>query len=255
MESFQPRAELRDRVLSIDLVRSAGHVSRILPSTSAVLGMQVEGLVLADEQPLSSIGVTGLQDEARRYSYQGPTENLLVRFTPQGAACLGLPAHELHGKSQGLDALWGPHGRARGALLVERIRGAANTAERLGLLEDFLLGLPFERDALVDEALRLLGRDDENSEGMRVARVARAVGLSERQLERRFLTRVGVSPKRYARLLRFERAQRLARGGHSLSRVAFESGYADQPHFIREFRRFAGTTPARFLQGVDFVGL
>lgn len=255
MESFAPRSALRDRVVSIDWVPSAGHVSNILPSTSAVLGLQVTGRVVAEEGPLSAFGVTGIQERARRYRYDGPTENLLVRFTPQGAACLGLPAAALQGKSEAMDTLWDVTGRTRAAELLERVRSAAETATRVRLLEEFLLALPFERDPRIDEAVRLLGAPSPSDVGPRVAQVARAVGLGERQLERRFLARVGLSPKRYAQLARFERAQRLARRGGSLSQVALESGYADQPHFIREFRRFAGTTPGRFLGGADYLGL
>src|SRR5665213_303471 len=68
--------------------------------------------------------------------------------------------------------------------------------------------------------------------------------LSERQLERRFLLRVGMMPKRFARLARFERAVSLMDSASALAAVAQLAGYYDQSHFVREFRAFAGTAPA-----------
>ena len=82
-----------------------------------------------------------------------------------------------------------------------------------------------------------------------MAAVARELGLSERQLERRLLTRTGLTPKRYASLRRFERAASALNGAESLAQLALEAGYYDQSHFIREFSRYAGTSPGRFVRG------
>lgn len=258
MDSFSPRKALRDRVLSIARVESVGHASSVLPAPGAVLGLQVSGCVIGPEGPLSPLGVTGVQESTRQYRYEGPTETYLVRFHPQGAACLGLPASHLRGRSQSLDELWTGSRRAAAADLLDQLRAATHMASRLALVEEFLLALPFRRDARLERALALLGgsgslASGRASESARVASVARAVGLSERQLERLFLERVGVSPRRYAQLRRFERAQRLARSGRPLGQIAAEVGYADQPHFIREFKRFSGTTPGRLVSAVDFV--
>jgi transcriptional regulator GlxA family with amidase domain len=82
-----------------------------------------------------------------------------------------------------------------------------------------------------------------------VAELARAADLSTRQLERRFHERVGFAPKLFARLVRFQRALSLLRaGGASLGEVAAACGYYDQPHLVRDFRRFAHESPARFLR-------
>jgi AraC-like DNA-binding protein len=59
---------------------------------------------------------------------------------------------------------------------------------------------------------------------------------------------VGVSPKQFARIVRFQRALRVAKHGASWSTVATEAGYYDQAHLIAEFRELAGTTPAAFLR-------
>ena len=248
MESFVPRSALRDRVVSIERVLSEGHAAQVLPAAGAVLGLQVSGRIIGPEGPLSALGVTGIPDTTRRYRYDGPTETFLVRFRPEGAGCFGVPASQLRGNSRSLDELWDAPGRARAAQLLDAMMSTPDTTRRVALLEDFLVGLPFHRDRRLQSALQHC------DSGMPVARVARAIGLSERQLERLFQERVGISPKRYASLRRFERTTRLIRQGGALSDIAFANGYADQAHFIREFRRFAGTTPSRFSRASDFVG-
>lgn len=74
------------------------------------------------------------------------------------------------------------------------------------------------------------------------------LNLSERSIERRFEQQVGISPKLYARVCRFQASlSQLQRNDYGkLSDVAFENGYADQSHFIRVFREFTGHSPRHF---------
>lgn len=75
--------------------------------------------------------------------------------------------------------------------------------------------------------------------------------LSKKQFERLFNSFVGMNPKEYIRIVRFQKAlaqmQRLSEEV-SLAQVAYASGYADQSHFIREFRKFCGYTPMSLLK-------
>lgn len=243
MTAFQPRLALRDRVAAIDLVQQDGSEVRVLPSPSAVLGFQLDGRVRSGETLLSPAGITGIQKQARQYGYVGATTSLLVRFTAQGAACLGVPASELTGQSLSLEELL-PAANVRRTR--EQLHEALTDVERVAVLEAFLLTLPFAHDPVVERALAMLstGADDD----ARVAVVARSLALSERQLERRFLSRVGITPKRFASLRRFERAVQLARSAPSLTQVALDAGYYDQSHFIRDFQRFAGAPPGTVLR-------
>lgn len=74
--------------------------------------------------------------------------------------------------------------------------------------------------------------------------------LSQRQYQRRFKQHMGVSPETYIRILKFQHAlQAINRRSFSkLSDIGYELGFADQSHFIREFRLFSGYTPKDFLQ-------
>jgi AraC-like DNA-binding protein len=240
MESFRPVEALRTRVKEIRVLESSGGATSVLPAAAAVLGVQYRGRVRAPEGLLARAGVTGLQHGPRRYEYEPDTASVFVIFTPQGTACLGAPASQLAGHSIPLDALVTA---SRVHELTARIAEAPSSEARVALVQQFLLELPFAGDRLITHAVERLSSPVTSS----VAQLARELGLSERQLERRFLARVGVTPKRFAMLRRFERALFLAESAGSLSRLAQEAGYYDQSHFIREFRSYAGTAPSVLL--------
>jgi AraC-like DNA-binding protein len=172
------------------------------------------------------------------------------------AAALGVPAAELRDQRIPLDALWG-----RGAQeLGERLAEADGTAGRLVALQDMVVGRSSTGtpDALVLEASQRLGRP-----GARVAAIGRELGLSERELRRRFQRTVGYGPKLLDRVLRFHRflgrAERALRPhpaapapGHGpaaidLAASAFELGYADQAHLSRACRELSGLSPTQLL--------
>jgi transcriptional regulator GlxA family with amidase domain len=84
--------------------------------------------------------------------------------------------------------------------------------------------------------------------GARVAALGETLGISERQLRRRFAEAVGYGPKTLARVLRFQRFLALAAASpHDLAGLAFAAGYADQAHLTRECRQLSGHTPSQLL--------
>jgi AraC-like DNA-binding protein len=80
--------------------------------------------------------------------------------------------------------------------------------------------------------------------GGSVSEAARRACLSERQLSRRFRSRVGVGPKTFARVMRLQRAAGALASGASPLAAACHAGYADQAHFTREASDLAGVTPS-----------
>jgi AraC-like DNA-binding protein len=112
-------------------------------------------------------------------------------------------------------------------------------------------GLPALLDAVrerIREPVDPLTRAAALAMGRPGARVdALELGLSERQLRRRFTDAVGYGPKTLARILRFQRFLALAADDADLAGLAFAAGYSDQAHLTRESRRLAGRTPAELL--------
>jgi transcriptional regulator GlxA family with amidase domain len=70
-----------------------------------------------------------------------------------------------------------------------------------------------------------------------------------RQLERKFTTQIGISPKQLGRVIRLQTALKmlLNQTSETLTEIAYESEYYDQAHFIKDFKEFTGTTPKEFL--------
>ena len=232
---FRPPPALSDVVVCTwerTVPRSAG------PRDQRVLPDACVDLVWRDDE----LWVAG-PDTTAVTSPLAPGETITgIRIRPGGAgALLGVPASELRDGRVPIDALWS----RLGAQLVERV-GAAETGARRRLLERAMLErrqVAREPDALVAEALRLLGRP-----GTRVGALASTVAISERQLLRRFEAAVGYGPKLADRVLRFQRLRARGRsGGEGLARIAAELGYADQAHLSRDCLELSGLTPTQLL--------
>src|ERR1700674_4318786 len=83
---------------------------------------------------------------------------------------------------------------------------------------------------------------------MSISDLANRIGLSARQLERRFRTEVGIGPKLFGRMKRFQRVFRTIDDPKlNWVDVAVDCGYYDQSHLIRDFREFSGDTPTALL--------
>lgn len=84
-------------------------------------------------------------------------------------------------------------------------------------------------------------------DGARIDAVACAVGADRRRLVPAFREEVGLAPKRYQRIVRFQCALRTMRAAAPapLAAIAASCGYADQAHMSRDFREFSGLTPGR----------
>src|SRR4051794_18603545 len=169
--------------------------------------------------------VAGPQTRAVPRPLEPPFVVFGIRFHPgTGAPVLGVPARELVDLHVPLAQV--------GTAPAKRLAAAEDAGAALRALADG------EPDPLVRAAARLLDGPRATVEG-----VARAVALSERQLQRRFRDHVGYGPKTLQRVLRFQRL--LGSGEDALARAALDSGYADQAHLTREVRRLAGVTPVR----------
>jgi AraC-like DNA-binding protein len=237
---FAPCPLLQTRIETIDVVEHGNVDTCVMPSTNIVLGLQFQGRVRAGERLLSPAGVTGLQHQARTYSYLDGAGSVLVTFKPQGVTSLGVSAKEITNANVALDELLTSPVTEE---LCEQLSKAPSHQARVHVVERWLLQLPFARDALVTRALERLEADNAPS----IAALSRELNLSERQLERRFLERVGVSPKRFAKLRRFERTLPLLATAPTLARAAQLAGYFDQSHFVRDFQSFTGISPSQWL--------
>ena len=170
---------------------------------------------------------------------------VVVSFLPGGTLpFFRVPAHHLQDLDVSLDALWGGSQTAR---LRDELLAAADPAAALAALEAALRRA--WRDRAVHAAVaHAVGDFRRHADVARVGTVTDRVGMSARRFAERFAADVGVTPKRYCRLLRFQHALRQAHADTPISwvDVAVSSGYYDQAHFIRDFQAFSGLTPTAY---------
>lgn len=198
--------------------------------------------VLFDFNGPNSAAVIGTMTQALLVRSSGAVDLLGVRFRPGGpAAFLSCDAAELVNGRADLTAFWG-------ALATELWEQLAESPpkERLRRLRAFLEarvtggGDPFVRHCVQ----RIQATRGE----LRLPEIERSTGLTLRQIERKFSRQLGISPKLFARVVRFGAVMDAAE--RSLApdwgRIAAEFGFADQPHLVREFKAFTGLTPTSF---------
>lgn len=142
--------------------------------------------------------------------------------------------------------------------LHARLREAAGLEERIGLIEDFLLRRLASREKKT-EAIALIGRvvqEMQNSyDPDDVETIASRYNISSRYLRKLFLQYTGVSPKLYNKISRFQQSlQLVTENQSSLTSIAYDCGYFDQSHFIRDFKLFTGFTPSSYSPAAYPVG-
>ena len=169
-----------------------------------------------------------------------------IRLTPHGAGALFLePQDRLIGQTTGLDALTLSLSKELDALCSS----ARDTDDAARMVQEVLARRVDVRR--IDRRVHAAVDHIRHARGLVTMDVLAArVQFTARHLERHFKNAVGISPKRLARITRFQHALRIfehldspQRGTHT----AAECGYADQAHFIRDFSEFAGCAPGAHL--------
>lgn len=134
-------------------------------------------------------------------------------------------------------------------LLHDEVAKTTSHDDKLNFMQTFLksrLQQESQEDIYVRQACRYIMQ----SEGeYSVAELVKLIGFSERQLERKFKKQVGLSPKMLSRIVRFQKILRMAQGSKNMTlvEVAVSCGYYDQSHFIRDFTKFSGESPLKYL--------
>lgn len=202
---------------------AAGEGRAVGKGRALLLGELRRSFEVASDDALDVVGVSFWTGHARTF-VDAPLREVVDRLTVDPPLSASLT-----------DAL--------GASLV-----SAEPVDRVALVDAALVQALATRrgpSSTVRHALALLDRDDDGPP--RVASIASRVGLSPRQLERRFVDEVGIAPKALASVLRFRRALHELRARDvDVSDVASRCGYVDQSHLIRDFTRFTGASPRRF---------
>lgn len=248
---YAPSEALRPFVACLEVIEHNGpaHVARaqrVTPDGCMELNFNLGAPLLR----ITAEGVQRLPEvyvvcrHARPYFVQrtGPAHVISVRFHPWGVPrASSMPVHELADLALDAVAVFGPEVRNVQAYLLT----TTDTAAALARVEEFLLYTVRSRttDALVADAARRLSGAQE---AQAMHELPQRYGLSARRLQQRFQEQLGMAPKAFMRLMRFQRALRGLHHGASCMDLAFDHGYSDQSHLVREFKAFAGVPPFRY---------
>jgi len=225
---------------------------RIVPTGTQELVINLE----TDAFDIRGVGDDGV---ARRYSgamvsgaygkhfiidTRAHADLLGVHFKPGAAgAILGVPPGKLADQHVDLDLLWGRPARE----LRERLGNISSTQQRFRIVETELLSRL--RGSLGVHPAIAIALRELAAQGTTLADIARALGLTNRSFIQLFTAEVGMTPKLYGRVQRFQSAlTRAQRTTPNWAGLALQAGYCDQSHLIRDFVSFSGFSPNELLR-------
>lgn len=174
----------------------------------------------------------------------GDTDMIVVVFKPHAATLFDIPVsafynHEIDGFDLEDSSL---------NTLARRVVDAYGTENAIRIIERWLISRFNERRIYdytrIGASLNMLFSDCKST----VRDMAYTACLGKRQFERVFVNTVGMNPKEYSRITRFQKSLWLIQNGNrDYIDIAFTSGYSDQSHFIRECREYSGLTPSELI--------
>ncbi len=185
----------------------------------------------------------------------GNLEMIVVVFYPHASSLfLNFPASHIYNKEVSGDSI----GNKSFNELVNRVSDCEDINLCLKYIDDWLLS---RISCVSKNVLYKIGRVEASLKQLfivpqlSVTKLADNACLSKRQFEREFNTYVGMNPKEYARIVRFQKAlyhiQKKSSNDFDAIETAYLCGYTDQSHFIREFKRISGFTPGYLLKNSE----
>lgn len=177
----------------------------------------------------------------------GKTDLFGIRFQPAGAsAILGFSAIELTDRIEDLANVIGSDEHD----LFEQMSENTGFSERIVVFRKYLYSKIGRMQKSPGQVMPLVELITESSGNLPISRIANEMQWSERRLERHFREFVGLTPKLFARITRFQAfMQKLERSDMGdIHDLIYDAGYYDQSHMIRDFREFTGRSPLVFIK-------
>lgn len=170
-----------------------------------------------------------------------------------------IPAFELTNETIPFTDLPGQSGR----VLIEQVQSTTGNNAAITLIEDFLLNRLLKysyNDKIISMSLQQIYAQKGISN---ITEILKQVPTTERQLERKFHEHIGLSPKKFTDIIKFQHLLKNLKHispTQSLSDISYISGYYDQPHLNNSFKKFTGLTPLQYLTNnnhlaVNFLAL
>lgn len=179
---------------------------------------------------------------------------VIVVFQPAGIKQLAaVSATELTDAIIPVEDLFG----RKGCSLQQQMTEQKSIEAKLAILNRFFTELISVRSLsyhlLVDAAVGFILQ---NKGGSSITELVRYTGYTERHIERSFMEYIGLSPKKFGNIIRLHGFLKLMKHQtkqHTLTQIAYEAGYADQSHLIKEFKKYTGITPKDYLHHISLL--
>jgi AraC-like DNA-binding protein len=175
----------------------------------------------------------------------GETRIFSVRFHPDGFLPFAtVPIKEMENTAVSLEKLFGKEGQ----YIEERILNAHSASEKIQWIETFLINRLTDAQT-IDRIVKSTVETILTANGqLSVDELSKQTNINRRQLERKFSSAIGLSPKQLSKTIRLQATLKmlLNKKFTSLTALAYENEYYDQAHFIKDFKELTGFTPKEF---------
>lgn len=252
---IQPPPHLQDYVRYYWALESSGrpdeqvHFVTIADGSPGIIFQQSERASFQGGKQLPPVFMYGQSTEHTRIISPSTFSSIGVYFHSHALKSIfGMDSKELTDKCLDLDLF------LNGKQLVERLESASSVEAKANVLSECLWEQICHNDHALQSATRYaLQRIIQSQGGISMKDLRFELQVSERTLERRFQEGIGLSPMLFARICRFQASlnQLRSQSYDKLSDIAFEQEYADQSHFIRNFKEFTGLTPFQFRKSIQ----
>ena len=165
-----------------------------------------------------------------------------VLKTEAASALLGLPLHEITGRIISFTDIFRNWKNS-----AWKFADSSDDFSRIEIIENFLLRHIRIKSQYHSHFIKKSINEIRENRGMNLPfKTMDKFDLSERSLQRIFREEVGLSPKKFSEIVKFENSITLLNQGKTMTDVCYEAGYYDQPHFIKTFKQFTGLTPLQY---------
>lgn len=225
------------------------HVQRIIPNGFVELTFYLDHIPVYNRNSKmirNRVVVSGQQNDFYDIIITNNLNLFSIVFKPQGSKLfLGLPIQELYNQSIPAEILF----KNEIYFLHEKLQETTNLNMKVQLVESFLIEqikqsklYEFER---LNDSIKLIN----SSKGiLTIDKLSSKAYLSKKQFERTFRSNIGIAPKRFLRVVRFQNTlfNKQLNPKQNLTELAYQNGFYDQSHMINEFKDLTGLTPKQY---------
>ncbi|MBP6003817.1 MAG: helix-turn-helix transcriptional regulator [Pyrinomonadaceae bacterium] len=234
-------------------VNFAHNFDRFLPNgdTEILIDFQDSPQFIYDNTSLKEIQAchrlwaSGLRTEPITIPAGNKSEMMVISFKKgMAASFFPFPMNEIADSVVDADLVWGTDFGS----LRERLLATSNISFRFQIVEDFLIK-EFRSQLVVNPCVGYaIGEMAERPDEVNIARMNDKIGYSRKHFAEMFRRQVGVTPKSYLKIMRFQKAVKTIDSAIDIDwrQISLECGFYDQSHFINDFKHFSGFTPEQY---------